>query len=175
MVPTSLKAIMAAALISGGILPLSSSANAGWGCGWGCGWGPAIAGFGVGAMIGSALAGPPIYVGPPPPPFYFGPEVYGPPDYDGPVAYGPPPRMENWDSHRVHSGSKTPSDTAARGLRPGSSTTAKTGALTGAVKQEADAKFKAAQAKAKLSDVGALTQKDIEGLSREQIKQLRGY
>ena len=36
-------------------------------------------------------------------------------------------------------------------------------------------KFKAAQAKAKLSGVGALTQKDIEGLSREQIKQLRGY
>ena|SRR6516225_2965877 len=75
----------------------------------------------------------------------------------------------------VHSGSKTPSDAAARGLRPGSSTTAKTGAFTGAVKQEADAKFKATQAKAKLSGVAALTQKDIEGLSREQIKQLRGY
>jgi hypothetical protein len=83
--------------------------------------------------------------------------------------------MENWDSHRIHSGSKRPSDATARGLRPGSSTTAKTGALNGVAKQEADAKFKAAQAKANLSGVAALTQKDIEGLSREQIKQLRGY
>jgi len=166
---TSLKAIAAAALISGGLLPLSSSANAGWGCGWGCGWGPALAGFGIGALVGSELAGPPIYVGPPPPPFYFGPELYGPPDYGGPVAYGPPPTMENWDSHRVRS------DAAARGLRPGSSTATKTEAVTSAVKREADAKFKTAQAKAKLSGVAALTEKDIEGLSHEQIKQLRGY
>jgi hypothetical protein len=41
--------------------------------------------------------------------------------------------------------------------------------------QEWDAKFKAAQAKAKLSGVDTLTQEDIEGLSYEQIKQLRGY
>ena len=40
---------------------------------------------------------------------------------------------------------------------------------------EADTKFKAAQEKAKLSGVHTLTQKDIEGLSLEQIKQLRGY
>ena len=123
-------------------------------------------------MIGSALAGPPIYVGPPPPPFYFGPEVYGPPDYDGPVAYGPPPRLEDWDSH-LHSGSKTPSDAAARGLRPGSSTTAKTGAFTGAVKQEADAKFKATQAKAKLSGVAALTQKDADQATQGKLTPLR--
>ena len=45
----------------------------------------------------------------------------------------------------------------------------------GAVGQEAEAKFKAAQAKAKLSGVHTLTQKDIDGLSLEQIKQLRGY
>ncbi|MGA8434622.1 MAG: hypothetical protein WBE89_12975 [Methyloceanibacter sp.] len=45
----------------------------------------------------------------------------------------------------------------------------------GAVKQDADVKFKAAQAKAKRDGVQTLTQKDIEGLSYEQIKQLRGY
>ena len=45
----------------------------------------------------------------------------------------------------------------------------------GAVRQEAEVKFKAAQAKAKLGGVETLTQKDIDGLSLEQIKQLRGY
>jgi hypothetical protein len=39
----------------------------------------------------------------------------------------------------------------------------------------ADAKFKAAQEKAKLSGVHTLTQKDIDGLSQDQIKALRGY
>ena len=43
------------------------------------------------------------------------------------------------------------------------------------VRHDAEASFKAAQAKAKLSGVHTLTQKDIEGLSLEQIKQLRGY
>ena len=36
-------------------------------------------------------------------------------------------------------------------------------------------KFKAAQAKAQRNGVETLTQADIEGLSIEQIKQLRGY
>ena len=45
----------------------------------------------------------------------------------------------------------------------------------GAVGQEAEAKFKAAQAKAKLEGVHSLTQEDIDGLSPEQIKELRGY
>ena len=40
----------------------------------------------------------------------------------------------------------------------------------------ADAKFKAAQAKAaKLGGVHKLTSEDVEGLSHEQLKQLRGY
>jgi hypothetical protein len=39
----------------------------------------------------------------------------------------------------------------------------------------AQAKFKAAQEKAKLAGVHTLTQEDIEGLSYEQIKALRGY
>jgi hypothetical protein len=43
------------------------------------------------------------------------------------------------------------------------------------VRHDAEASFKAAQAKAKLSGVHTLTQKDIDGLSLEQIKQLRGY
>ena len=40
---------------------------------------------------------------------------------------------------------------------------------------KAEVKFKAAQAKAKLGGVHTLTQKDIDGLSLEQIKELRGY
>jgi hypothetical protein len=43
------------------------------------------------------------------------------------------------------------------------------------VGQEAEGKFKAAQAKAARVGVENLTEKDIEGLSFEQIKQLRGY
>ena len=49
-------------------------------------------------------------------------------------------------------------------------------ALIGAVEQGAEAKLKAARAKAeKLGGVHKLTLQDIEGLSAEQIKQLRGY
>jgi hypothetical protein len=43
------------------------------------------------------------------------------------------------------------------------------------VAQKTDVKFKAAQAKAKRDGVHTLTQKDIEGLSLAQIKQIRGY
>ena len=43
------------------------------------------------------------------------------------------------------------------------------------VRHDAEDSFKAAQAKAKLRGVHTLTQEDIEGLSLEQIKQLRGY
>ena len=39
----------------------------------------------------------------------------------------------------------------------------------------AEAKFKTAQAKAQKNGVETLTHEDIEGLSIEQIKQLRGY
>jgi hypothetical protein len=45
----------------------------------------------------------------------------------------------------------------------------------GAVEQETVAKFKAAEVKAKREGVHSLTSEDIEGLSDEQIKQLRGY
>ena len=43
------------------------------------------------------------------------------------------------------------------------------------VEQETEAKFKAAQAKAKREGVDSLTRGDIEGLSLEQLKELRGY
>ena len=39
----------------------------------------------------------------------------------------------------------------------------------------AETKFKAAQAKAEKLGVDELTSEDIEGLSQEQLKQLRGY
>ena len=48
-------------------------------------------------------------------------------------------------------------------------------ASDGAVEQEAEVKLKAAQAKAEKLGVHRLTQEDIDGLSYEQIKQLRGY
>ena len=48
--------------------------------------------------------------------------------------------------------------------------------LTSVTEQEAEAKFKAAEAKAKkLGGPQKLTREDIDGLSSEQIKQLRGY
>ena len=43
------------------------------------------------------------------------------------------------------------------------------------VGQDAEAKFKAAEIKAKLGGVHTLTKEDIDGLSPEQIKELRGY
>jgi len=43
------------------------------------------------------------------------------------------------------------------------------------VESKSESKFDAAKAKAEKVGVHELTQKDIEGLSREQIKQLRGY
>ena len=46
---------------------------------------------------------------------------------------------------------------------------------SGTVEQEREAKFNAAEAKAKREGVEALTSEDIDGLSLEQIKKLRGY
>jgi len=84
MMQTSLKAFTVAALMCIGMLSLPSPAKAGWGCGWGCGWGPGLIGFGVGALVGSALVAPRVYVGPP---------VYGP------AAYGPPAWSPAWYSY----------------------------------------------------------------------------
>jgi hypothetical protein len=49
------------------------------------------------------------------------------------------------------------------------------GAQTGEVGQNEAVRFKAAEAKAKKVGVHNLTQEDIDGLTYEQIKELRGY
>jgi hypothetical protein len=201
IMPTSLKAISATALIGFG-LSLSSPAHAGW-CGWGCGWGSALAGFGVGAIVGSTIAAPPAYAVPPPPPYRYGPAAYGPydgpagygppdynggppayhgqagygpPDYDGQGGYGPPPRTPSGYGNRPYPPSNTPPHVTADAQRPvaSRSTTAKTGVITTS-KEKMEAKFKYAEAKAKRDGVDSLTKEDVEGLSPEQMKQLRGY
>ena len=48
-------------------------------------------------------------------------------------------------------------------------------AETEEVEQDAEVRFKAAEAKAKKVGVHNLTEEDINGLSYEQIKALRGY
>jgi hypothetical protein len=71
-----------AGAISMAAFNLSAPAHAGHGSAVGAG----LVGFGVGAVIGSALAPREVYVVPPPPP----------PVYYAPVAYGPPPWTPNW-------------------------------------------------------------------------------
>jgi hypothetical protein len=88
--------------ISGGAiglaaLALSAPANAG-----GSDVGAGLLGFGIGAVVGSALAPQQVYVAPPPPAYYAPPPpVYvapPPPVYVGPVFYGRPPHRH----HRHH-------------------------------------------------------------------------
>jgi hypothetical protein len=71
-------------------LSLTASAHAGNGSAIGAG----IVGFGVGAIVGNALAPQTVYVAPPPPVYYAPPPpVYVapvPPVYVGPVYYGHP-------------------------------------------------------------------------------------
>jgi hypothetical protein len=50
--------------------------------------GAGLLGFGIGAIVGSALTPREVYVVPPPPP--------PPPAYYGPAAYGPPPWTPAW-------------------------------------------------------------------------------
>jgi len=76
MVHTSSKAIAVAILLAVDVLSLPSSAKAG--CGWGCGAGAGFVGFGVGALVGSALTAPrPVYVVPAAP-VYYGPPAWSP-------------------------------------------------------------------------------------------------
>jgi hypothetical protein len=91
MTNRNLKAIAAAALIGVAALTLSAPAEAGRGYYYGHGhggnaWGAGLIGFGIGAIIGSALAPREVYVVPPPPE----------PAYYGPVSYGPPPWTPEW-------------------------------------------------------------------------------
>jgi len=79
----TLKAIAAAALIGTAALALPVTAEAGHGNAVGAG----LLGFGIGAIVGSALTPQTVYVAPPPPP---------PPVYYAPAAYGPPPWSPDW-------------------------------------------------------------------------------
>ena len=138
--------------------------------------GAGLVGFGIGAILGSMMGPPEVYFVPPPPD-YYGPVVYGPPNYDGPVVYGPMPRSPRGYGERAYPRSRTAAPPAARRPAPGPTRVkaARKEAPTATVAQKSDAKFKAAQAKAKRDGVHTLTQKDIEGLSVAQLKQIRGY
>ena len=107
--------------------------------------------------------------------------------------YGPIPRTQRAYGDRAYPRIKTPPRAVVHQRRPGPARpkTAKTEAPTGAIAptraktaasspaprvvQKTDIKFEAAQAKAKRDGVHTLTQKDIEGLSLAQLKEIRGY
>ena len=83
MTGRTLKALAAASLIGAAVLVQPMPAEAGRGNAWGAG----LAGFGLGAIVGSALTPRQVYVVPPPPP---------PPAYYGPVSFAPPPWTPDW-------------------------------------------------------------------------------
>ena len=68
-------------------ISLSPAASAGHGNSLGAG----LLGFGIGAVVGSALTPQTVYVAPPPPP--------PPPGYYGPASYGPAPWSPAWYSY----------------------------------------------------------------------------
>ena len=138
--------------------------------------GAGLVGFGIGAILGSMMGPPEVYFVPPPP-GYYGPAVYGPPNYDGPIAYGPMPRTPRAYGERAYPRQRAvpPPSAHRQAPAPSRAKTARKEAPTRTLAQKSDAKFKAAQAKAKRDGVHTLTQKDIEGLSVAQLKQIRGY
>ena len=95
MSKTPFKAIAAAALIGVAALALSAPAEAGHGYygdhdGGGNALCAGLLGFGIGAIVGTALTPQTVYVAPPPPPpAYYGPAAYGP-------VYGPPAWTPEW-------------------------------------------------------------------------------
>jgi len=87
----SVMRVTVAAMVLGiASLSLTASAHAGNGSAVGAG----LLGFGVGAIVGNALAPQTVYVAPPPPVYYAPPPpVYvapAPQAYVGPVFYGHP-------------------------------------------------------------------------------------
>jgi hypothetical protein len=76
----SLKALVTAGIIA--LAALSTPAKAGDGNAVGAG----LLGFGIGAVLGSALTPSQVYVAPPP-------------AYYGPASYGPPPWSPGWYSY----------------------------------------------------------------------------
>ena len=77
--------IITTAAIGIAALSLTAPAHAGNGSAVGAG----LLGFGIGAIVGSAVTPPAVYVAPPPPVYYVPPP---PPVYYGAVVYGPPYR-----------------------------------------------------------------------------------
>jgi hypothetical protein len=163
---------LTAAAIGIAALSFTAPAQAGNGSAVGAG----LVGFGIGAILGSMMGPPEVYFVPPPP-GYYGPVVYGPPNYDGAVAYGPMPRTPRAYGERAYPRQRAvpPPSAHRQAPAPSRAKTARKEAPTRTLAQKSDAKFKAAQAKAKRDGVHTLTQKDIEGLSVAQLKQIRGY
>ena len=97
---TMYRVTVAAAVIGITALSLTGSAHAGNGSAVGAG----LLGFGVGAVVGSALAPQTVYVAPPPPVYYAPPPpVYvGPPVYvaPAPVYVGPAYYKRPYRGHR---------------------------------------------------------------------------
>jgi hypothetical protein len=82
MTKTLLKSVAVVAALGTAAVSLAEPAEAGNAVGAG------LIGFGVGAIVGSALTPRAVYVAPPPPP----PAYYG-------VGYGPPPWSPAWYSY----------------------------------------------------------------------------
>jgi hypothetical protein len=167
----ALRLILATAAIGIVALSLNQPARAG-----NSDIGAGLVGFGIGAILGSMMGPPGVYFVPPPPD-YYGPVVYGPPGYDGQVVYGPMPRTPRGYGERAYPRPRaaTPPTAHRQAPPPARPKAAKKEPPRVAVAQKSDVKFKAAQAKAKRDGVHTLTQKDIEGLSVAQLKQIRGY
>jgi hypothetical protein len=85
---STLSAVAIATAIGVVVLPLGAYAGNGNAVGAG------LLGFGVGAIVGSALAPREVYVVPPPPP---------PPAYYGPAGYGARPWSSGWYNYCRHS------------------------------------------------------------------------
>ena len=115
-----------------------------------------IAGFDIGAILGSVLAPAEAYVLPPPHPVI-------------------PRRTRKSYSDHSNVRSKMPSPVAAYGPRPEAKQSTPAKIRTDNVEPELVVKFKAAQAKATKVGVENLTKEDIDGLSSAQLKELRGY
>ena len=115
-----------------------------------------IAGFDIGAILGSVLAPAEAYVLPPPPSVI-------------------PRRTRKSYGDHSYARSKAPSPVAADGPQGGAKQSTPVKIRTGNVAQELEAKFKSAQAKATKVGVENLTKEDIDGLSSGQLKELRGY
>jgi hypothetical protein len=130
--PKLIQVTVATAAVGMVALLFTAPAHAGNGSAVGAG----LVGLGIGAILGSALTPQAVYVGPPPPdyyydsyyddPYYEGP-YYDDPYYDGPAGYEPPP-PSNWDGSRRYPRSKKTSPHATTHVppsAPGRSTTAR--------------------------------------------------